>query len=63
VCEALSDVPGVVRVECDATGANVRVEYDTDRLGEADLEAEMDRFGLALSENVSHAAWKIVGLD
>lgn len=63
VCDALRDVPGVGRVECDAVGTSVRVEYDPERLGEADLSIEMDRFGLELAENVRHAAWRVTGLD
>jgi copper chaperone CopZ len=62
-CEALGSVPGVARVDCDAAGAAVRVEYDPGRVSEADLAAEMEQFGLELAESVHHAAWRVSGLD
>jgi len=62
-CEALGDVPGVSRVECDAAGASVQVEFDPTRITEADLGSEMERFGLELAETVHHAAWRVTGLD
>ena len=62
-CEALGEVPGVARIDCDAAAGTVRVEYDPSRLSEADLSAEMDRFGLELSKSVHHAAWSVAGLD
>ena len=62
-CEALGDVPGVAKVDCDASGATVRIEFDPARVSEADLTIEMERFGLELSESVRHAAWRITGLD
>lgn len=62
-CEAMGRVPGVMRVECDAAGQAVRVEFDTGRVSEADLAVEMERFGLELGSTLHHAAWRITGLD
>lgn len=62
-CETLSGVPGVTKVDCDAVGSAVLVEYDPGRVSEADLTAEMERFGLSLTETVHHAAWRITGID
>lgn len=62
-CEALGGVPGVARVDCDAAGATVRVEFDPGRVSESDLVTEMERFGLELSDTIHHAAWRVTGLD
>jgi copper chaperone CopZ len=62
-CEAIGQVPGVSKIECDAAGGSVRVEFDESRVAEADLAAEMDRFGLELASSVRHAAWRVTGLD
>jgi copper chaperone CopZ len=62
-CEALGAVPGVSKVECDAAGVSVRVDFDPGRLSESDLAVEMERFGLELGETVHHEAWRITGLD
>lgn len=62
-CEALGEVPGVARVDCDAVGATVSVEFDPSRVSEADLVVEMDRFGMDLAQSVRHEAWRITGLD
>lgn len=62
-CEALVDVPGVMRVDCDSAGTSVSVEYDPGRVSESDLVAEMERFGLSFAEAVRHAAWRVTGLD
>lgn len=62
-CEALADVPGVAKVDCDTVGSAVLVEYDPSRVSESDLGVEMERFGLALSDAVHHAAWRVTGLD
>ncbi len=63
VCEALQDVPGVMRVDCDPTGGGVRIDYDDDRITERELTDDLDRFGYDLSTAVRHAAWRITGLD
>lgn len=63
VCQALQEVPGVMRVECDPAGGAVRVDYDDDRITEGELAGDLDRFGYDLSSAVRHAAWRITGLD
>ncbi len=63
VCEALQDVPGVMRVDCDPTGGAVRIDYDDERISEGELTEDLDRFGYDLSTAVRHAAWRITGLD
>lgn len=62
-CEALGQVPGVSKVDCDSAGSSVRVEFDPARVSEADLSVEMERFGLELAESVHHAAFRVAGLD
>lgn len=62
-CETLKTVPGVAKVDCDAGASSVRVEFDPSRVTEADLAAELDRFGMHLAESVRHAAWRVTGLD
>jgi copper chaperone CopZ len=63
VCQALQEVPGVMRVECDPSGGAVRVDYDDERITEGELSEDLDRFGYDLSSAVRHAAWRIMGLD
>lgn len=62
-CTLLGELPGVARVDCGATGGEIRVEFDPGRITEADLAVEMERFGLELAEAVRHAAWRVTGLD
>lgn len=62
-CQALGQVPGVARVDCDATSSAVVVEFDADRVSTDDLAEEMSRFGLTLADSVHHAAWRVSGLD
>jgi copper chaperone CopZ len=62
-CEALGKVPGVSHVDCDAPGGMVSIEFDPARVGESDLQVEMERFGLELAESVRHEAWQVTGLD
>lgn len=62
-CDVLQQVPGVAKVECDNGATTVRVEFDPGRITEADLAAELDRFGLELAEAKRHAAWRVTGLD
>ncbi len=63
VCQAMQDVPGVMRVECDPNGGAVRVDYDDERITESELAEDLDRFGYDLSSAIRHAAWRITGLD
>jgi hypothetical protein len=53
----------VLRVECDAGGGTVRVEFDPARVTESDLSVAMGRLGLELGQSVRHAAWRVTGLD
>lgn len=62
-CETLASIPGVAKVDCDARGAAVTVEYDPARVSESDLGAEMEHFGLSLAETFRHSAWRVQGLD
>ncbi len=62
-CEALGRVPGVAKVDCDVSGAAVRVEFDPARVSEAALAREMEGLGLEFADSVRHAAWRITGLD
>lgn len=62
-CETIGQFPGVAHVECDAASSALRIEFDAGRVTEADLSAEMERFGLELAESVRHAAWRVTGLD
>ena len=62
-CETLAGIPGVAKVECDAAGGSVQVEFDSARVTEADLLVELERFGMQLAESHRHAAWRITGLD
>lgn len=62
VCAALEQVPGVVRADC-SSGSTVVVEFDPARVSEAELAAEVERFGMELAESVAHAAWRVTGLD
>lgn len=62
-CEALGDVPGVSKVDCDAMASTVRVEFDARRVSESELVSEMERFGLELAESLRHEAWRVTGLD
>ena len=62
-CEAIAEVPGVLRIDCDAAGSTVRVEFDPVRVSESELATQMDRFGLEFAESVRHTAWRVTGLD
>lgn len=62
-CEMLAEVPGVGKVDCDTGGAAIRIEFDSERVTEADLTVAMERFGLQLAESAHHAAWRVTGLD
>lgn len=62
-CRTLGEVPGIAKVDCDSDASSVRVEFDPARISEADIAAELDRFGLELAESRRHAAWRIIGLD
>lgn len=62
-CETLQSIPGVAKVECDTGSSSVSVEFDPARVTEADLGAELDRFGLELAQSTRHAAWRVTGLD
>ncbi|MBI5232159.1 MAG: heavy-metal-associated domain-containing protein [Coriobacteriales bacterium] len=63
VCESLQQVPGVGKVECNPSAGAVVVEYDAERVSEADLIAEVEHFEMTLAESVGHASWRISGLD
>ena len=62
-CEALSELPGVTKVDCDLEASAVHVEFDPDRISEDDLAGETERLGLQLAERVRHVAWRVTGLD
>lgn len=62
-CESIGALPGVYRVECDAGGGAVRVEFDAARVTEDDLSAAMHQLGLELEKSVRHTAWRVTGLD
>ena len=62
-CEALGDLVGVIKIDCDIPASAVRVEFDTTVVSEPELAAQMERFGLELARSVRHAAWRVTGLD
>ncbi len=62
-CESLGRMPGVAKVDCDAKGAAVSVEFDPALISERDLAAEVERFGLEMASSVRHVAWRVIGLD
>lgn len=62
-CDALSEIDGVLRVECRSDAGFVTVEFDADRITEPELVSAMESYGARLSEEVVHAVWRITGLD
>jgi copper chaperone CopZ len=62
-CEQLSSIPGVIKVDCGDSSSSVDVEFDPQRISEADLLSMLERYGMTLSELHHHAAWRITGLD
>ncbi len=62
-CEAMERVPGVMRVECDSTQSQVRVEFDASRLTAEEIERRITRFDLEFEQAIAHKAWRVSGLD
>jgi Cd2+/Zn2+-exporting ATPase len=62
MCARVEEMPGVLRVECEAVGP-MRVEFDPSRISEDALGAEMHRYGAELAGVLAHAVWRISGLD
>lgn len=62
LCARIEDIPGVLRVECEANGP-MRVDFDPERISEDTLDVQTRRFGAELEDVFAHAVWRIVGLD
>ena len=62
VCARVEQVPGVLRVECDAAG-DLRVDYDAAVVTRGALRAAAREFGAQLEGVYEHALWRIEGLD
>ena len=63
LCAEVEGIPGVLHVACDPGAATIRVEYDSDRLSESDLDAASKRRGVELAGVYEHAVWRVSGLD
>lgn len=62
-CEAIGTVPGVLRVDCDTSQSQVRVEYEPDVITGEQIERRMADLDLELSQTLVHRAWRVSGLD
>jgi hypothetical protein len=62
VCARVEELPGVLRVECEASGP-MRVEFDPTRVSQEQLDAETRRYGAELEGVFAHAVWHVTGLD
>ncbi len=62
LCARVEEIPGVLRVECEASGP-MRVDFDPGRISEDALGNQTLRFGAELEGVYAHAVWRITGLD
>ncbi len=62
-CDALRQIPGVTKIECEEQRGTVQVDFDPARVSEADIRVELEHFGLREAERVVHHAWRVTGLD
>jgi Cd2+/Zn2+-exporting ATPase len=62
LCARVEGMPGVSRVECDASGP-LRVEFDPTVTTPEELDAETRRYGAELEGSYVHAVWRVTGLD
>ena len=62
VCARVEQVPGVLRVECDA-GGDLRVDYDVGLVTPASLRSVAHEFGAELECIYEHELWRVDGLD
>lgn len=60
---AIEALPGVHTVHVDARGWTISVAYDPDTLTAAELEAASRTFGLEIGHALSHASYRLTGLD
>jgi hypothetical protein len=62
LCGRVEELPGVLRVECEASGP-MRVQFDPTVVGEDELDAATRRYGAELEGVYVHAVWHVTGLD
>jgi len=60
---AIEALPGVHTVLVDARSWTISVGYDPDTLTAAELEAASRTFGLEIGQALSHASYRLTGLD
>ena len=62
LCARVEELPGVLRVECDAAGP-MRVEFDPEAVSEQALAEATRRYGAELEGVYAHQVWHVTGLD
>ena len=62
LCARVEEVPGVLRVECEARGP-MRVEFDPELVTREQLDAETRSYSAELEGVFAHAVWHVTGLD
>lgn len=60
---AIEAVPGVYTVLVDARSWTISAAYDPDTLTAAELEAASRTLGLEIGQALSHASYRLTGLD
>jgi hypothetical protein len=60
---AMEALPGVYTVLVDARSWTISAAYDPDTLTAAELEAASRTFGLEIGQALSHASYRLTGLD
>jgi hypothetical protein len=63
VCAATSGLAGVSDAACDIEGGTLEVTHDPKALPPGELDAQVKRFALEVSDSVGHASYRLTGLD
>lgn len=63
VCGQAEEVSGVASARCDLEAGGLTVTYDPSSIKRAELQALIERLALEASDRVSHAAYRVTGLD
>ena len=60
---AVELLPGVEFAEVDKRTATITVSHDVAVMAEASVEDEVKRLGFEVTSGISHAGWRVTGLD